>query len=171
MKIYVPLSANIVSTDSARGFTLIEFMVAIGMGMVVLLGTVMMFSTQSKVASSLTSRTARLGDLYIASQMMQSELRNAQSGSISWASKVLSYTDQDGNTGKFEYQKTSNDRLYWQRPGVATFDEMIRDLDTSSGLTIASSGGVWTIALLSSYLDESKKTKTLKLSFKIWARN
>ncbi len=154
----------------ARGFTLIELMIAMGMGMIILLGMVMTFTSQSKISSALASRTARLGDLYIVSQIMQNELRNAQSGTITWAGNVLGYTDQDGNSGQFQYQKTSNDRLYWQRPDLASA-EMIRDLDTTNGLTVTNSGGVWTIVLSSSYLDESRQPKTLDLSFKVWARN
>jgi len=154
-----------------QGFTLMELMIALGMGVVILLGMVMTFASQGGVANALSSRTARMGDLYIASQIMQSALRNAQSGSITWAANVLSYTDPDGNVGKFEYQRTSNDRLYWKRPGVAKFEEMIRDLNTANGLTVTNSGTVWTVVLTSNYLNESKQTRTLNLSFKVWARN
>lgn len=155
------------------GFTLIEMMVAMAMGLAILLGMVMMFASDSKVTNTLASRTERLGDLYLVSQIMQSELRNAQSGTINWASNTLVYTDQDGVNGYFEYQRNSNnDRLYWKQPGNANFDELVRDLNTSTGMVVAgTAAGVWTVTLKSSYQNEARQTKDLELSFKVWARN
>jgi prepilin-type N-terminal cleavage/methylation domain-containing protein len=161
--------------DGMRGFTLIELLVSMGIGMVILLGLTVMFTSNARVSSAVALRTERMGDLYLASQIMQNELRNAKSGTISWSSNTLSYTDQDGNTGQFQYQYTSNDRIYWKRPGYTNFEEMMRDLEsTGSGMTVTSSGTspkVWTITLKSDYQDENQKTKTLALSFKVWARN
>jgi len=155
-----------------QGFTLIELMVSMLIGMVILLGMMLMFTSNVKVSSSMASRTERLGDLYLVSQIMQSELRNAQAGTIGWASNVLSYTSQDGDTAAFEYQRTSNDRLYWQRPGFAAYEEVIRELDPSVGMSVSgSASGVWTVTLKSAYQDENHEIKTLDLSFKAWARN
>lgn len=158
-----------------RGFTLIELLVATGIGMVILLGLAVMFTSNVRLSSAVAARTERMGDLYLASQIMQNELRNAKSGTISWASNTLSYTDQDGNTGQFQYQYTSNDRIYWKRPGYSNYEELIRSLEsTGSGMTVASSGTspkVWTISLKSDYQDENQRTKTLALTFKVWARN
>jgi len=157
----------------ARGFTLIELLISMAMGLIILLGMMMMFTSDAKVSGTLASRTERLGDLYLVSQIMQTELRNAQSGSISWSSNVLSYTSQDGEAGQFEYQRNAyNDRLYWQRPGYASFEELVRDLDTTEGMTVSgTTSGVWTVTLKSSYQNENRDTKTLDLSFKAWARN
>jgi len=155
-----------------RGFTLIELMISMAMGLIILLGMMMMFTTDAKVSDTLASRTERLGDLYLVSQIMQSELRDAQSGTVSWSANVLSYTSQDGLTGQFEYQRTANDRLYWQRPGFANFEEVVRDLDTTDGMAVSgTSSGVWTVTLKSSYKDEDRQSKTVDLSFKAWARN
>jgi len=163
---------NCAEHEVERGFTLIELMVSMTIGLMILLGMVMMFTTDSKVTNTLASRTERLGDLYLVSQLMQSELRNAQSGTIGWSSDTLSYTDQDGVNGYFEYQRVANDRLYWRRPGNVNFDEMIRDLNTTGGMTVSgSSAGVWTVTLKSSYKNEGGEAKSLELSFKVWARN
>ncbi|MDX8391296.1 MAG: prepilin-type N-terminal cleavage/methylation domain-containing protein [Mariprofundaceae bacterium] len=159
--------------STEAGFTLIELMVAMSMGLIMLLGMMMMFTSNAKVASTLASRTERLGDLYLASQIVQGQLRNAQSGSISWASNVLTYTDQDGDLGYFEYKRTSNDRLYWRRPTFLNYEEMIRDLHASTGMTVTSSGSpaTWQITLKSSFKDEDRQDKTMQISFKVWARN
>jgi len=161
--------------STAAGFTLIELMISMSMGLIILLGMMMMFTSDAKVASTLASRTERLGDLYLASQIMQNELRNAQTGTITWASNVLTYTDQDGNTGVFEYQRASNDRLYWLRPdpSFTTYQEMIRDLDTTTGMTVTSSGSpaTWQITLKAGFKDEARVDKTMQVSFKVWARN
>jgi len=163
---------EITEAGEMRGFTLIELMISMAMGLIILLGMMMMFTTDAKVSDTLASRTERLGDLYLVSQIMQSELRDAQSGTVSWSANVLSYTSQDGLTGQFEYQRTANDRLYWQRPGFANFEEVVRDLDTTDGMAVSgTSSGVWTVTLKSSYKDEDRQSKTVDLSFKAWARN
>jgi len=159
--------------SAAAGFTLIELMISMSMGLIILLGMMMMFTSDAKVASTLASRTERLGDLYLASQIMQNELRNAQTGTITWISNALTYTDQDGNTGVFEYQRTSNDRLYWLRPSYPNYQEMIRDLDTTTGMTVTPSGNpaTWQIILKAGFKDEARVDKTMQVSFKVWARN
>jgi len=155
------------------GFTLLELLIAMSMGLVILLGMMMMFTSDAKVASTLASRTERLGDLYLASQIMQNELRNAQAGTIGWASNKLSYSDQDGNTGYFEYQHISTDRLYWLRPTYGSPAEMIRDLDVVTGLAVSSSGTpkTWKVTLKSSFKNEERNDKTMQISFNVWARN
>ena len=175
MKTGVALNMNgqPASVYGARGFTLIELLISMAMGLIILLGMMMMFTSDAKVSSTLASRTERLGDLYLVSQIMQTELRNARSGSINWSSNVLSYTSQDGQSGQFEYQHSGYaDRLYWLRPGYALFEEVIRDLDTTNGMAVSgSASGVWTVTLKSGYQDEDRQAKTLDLSFKAWARN
>jgi len=168
------LKRRITVQASACGFTMIELLVSMSMGLIILLGTMMMFTSDAKVASALASRTERLGDLYIASQIMQNELRNAQAGTISWASNKLNYTDQDGQAGYFEYQYQAPDRLYWKRPNYTNRQEMIRDLDTSSGLAVSSSGTTiktWKVTLKSAFKNESRATKTMQITFNVWARN
>ncbi|MDX8405287.1 MAG: prepilin-type N-terminal cleavage/methylation domain-containing protein [Mariprofundus sp.] len=61
------------------GFTLIEMMMALAMGLIIIAGLSAMFVTNSRVTESFTSRTERMGDLYLASQLMQSDLRGSRS--------------------------------------------------------------------------------------------
>jgi len=158
---------------ATRGFTLVEMMISMAIGLIILLGMMMMFISDAKVSDTMASRTDRLSDLFLVSQIMQGELRNAQAGTISWSSNVLSYTNQDGNSGSFAYQYSgNNDAIYWLRPTFSAYQEMIRDLDTTSGMVVSgTASGVWTITLKSSYQDVDRTTKTVDLSFKVWARN
>jgi len=159
--------------STTTGFTLIELMIAMSMGLIILLGMMMMFTSDAKVASTLASRTERLGDLYLASQIMQSQLRNAKTNSISWASNVLTYTDQDDNLGYFQYKWGNPDRLGWRRPTFSNYQEMIRDLDTTIGMVVTSSGNpkTWQVTLKASFKDEDRQDATMQVSFKVWARN
>lgn len=87
--------------------------------------------------------------------------------------KTFTYQDQDGNTGIFQYQRSSNDRVYWLRPDptISQFAEMVRDLDTANGMTAALAAEVWTVTLNSSYLDEEHASRALTMSFNVWPRN
>ncbi|TLS73681.1 prepilin-type N-terminal cleavage/methylation domain-containing protein [Mariprofundus erugo] len=60
-----------------EGFTLIELMISMAMGLVIIAGLASVFITNSKVTSSVSSRTERMGDLYLASQLMQAGLRES----------------------------------------------------------------------------------------------
>jgi prepilin-type N-terminal cleavage/methylation domain-containing protein len=208
------------SRISERGFTLIEMMVAISLGLVILAGITTVFSSMSKTSNALSSRTQRMSDLYLVSQIMQADLRESaadsspspsfpadlESGgrkpaalcaspnnkSVSlptnyptsfssypfWdaTSKTLTYQDQDGNTGIFYYQKTSNDRIYWLRPDpcIYLFAELTREMDTTSGLTVtqpASPSGIWTVTLNAVYTNKENAGVILTQSFKTRPRN
>jgi prepilin-type N-terminal cleavage/methylation domain-containing protein len=201
--INMPNSTDCCRQADERGFTLIEMMVSMGMGLFILAGITAVFISYSKTSTAVSSRTERMGDLYLATQMMQVDLRESAllAGSIPrpadlasrgvslpggypatfasglpyWdaTTKTLTYQDQDGNTGIFQYQRTSNDRIYWLRPDASfsTFQELIRDLDTTNGMTVSSASGVWTVTLNASYTDEERKSKNMTLSFKTWPRN
>jgi prepilin-type N-terminal cleavage/methylation domain-containing protein len=186
-----------------RGFTLIELMVSMVMGLIIIAGITMMFMSYSRTSNAVSSRAERMGDLYLATQIMLTDLRESMqvagpaarpadlatrgvslpsgypvtftSGLPYWhaATKTMTYQDQDGNTGIFQYQRTSKDRIYWLRPDatVSSFSELIRDLDTKNGMTAALASNVWTVTLNSSYSDEKHKSKNLTISFKTWPRN
>jgi len=62
---------------SESGFTLIELMVSMAIGLMILLGMTMMFTSDAKISSTLASRTESLGDLYLVSQILQSDLRGS----------------------------------------------------------------------------------------------
>lgn len=195
-------------SERARGFTMIELMISMAMGLLIMAGITAMFVSYSKTSTAVSSRTESMGDLYLASQIMQGDLRMSAllTGSIArpsdlasrsvslpsgypttfasglpyWdaTTKTLTYQDQDGNTGIFQYQRTISgtlytDRIYWLRPDASfsTFQELIRDLDESSGMNVSTSSGVWIVTLSSAYENEEKDTKNMTLSFNIWPRN
>jgi len=199
------------------GFTLIEMMIALGMGLIIIAGLSAMFVTNSRVTESFTSRTERMGDLYLASQLMQADLRgsvsvpaaafpadlkpNGRRGNVNgvctaatasvslpasyptnfaylpfWdaASKTLTYQDLDGNTGIFQYQRTAKDSIYWLRPDncISTFQELMRNMDTTSGIVVtAPNGGPVDVSLTSSYRTSNRQDAPLTLDFKLWPRN
>jgi len=199
------------------GFTLIEMLISMSMGLVILGGITMVFTSNQNVSRVISSQTEIMGDLYLASHLMQAGLRGSvavtapvpsfpvdlgsggrkpaslcdspNDKTVSqpsnypasfpyypyWdaTSKTLTYQDIDGNTGIFQYQRTSNDRIYWLRPDpcVYQFQELMRDMDTSNGMNVTISAGVVDVILQSAYLNEQKQSRTLSLSFKTWPRN
>jgi prepilin-type N-terminal cleavage/methylation domain-containing protein len=185
------------------GFTLIELMVSMVMGLIIIAGITMMFISYSRTSNAVSLRTERMGDLYLATQIMLADLRESMqvtgpaarpadlaargvslpsgypvtftSGLPYWdaVTKTMTYQDQDGSTGIFQYQRTSNDRIYWLRPDitVSSFAELIRDLDITNGMTATLAANVWTVTLNSSYSDEKHKGKNMTISFKTWPRN
>jgi len=199
--------------EHESGFTLIEMLIGMVMGLVILAGLIMMFVSYSNTSRALTSRTERMGDLYLASQVMQSDLRQSLSAPLAlttlnaadeiladlsargvsmagysypttestfaslpyWdaASRTITYQDLDGNVGIFHYQRVSSDRIYWLRPDstVSTFAELIRDMNTSTGLSVTTPSGVMTVKLSSTYTNENKESKDLDITFKTRPRN
>lgn len=210
------------------GFTLLEMLISMAIGLVILAGLTSIFLANSQASRVLSSRTEQMGDLFLASHLMQAALRESvsvppnsfpldlQSGgrkpagtcpspnnkSVSlpanyptsfpsypyWdaKSKTITYQDQDGNTGIFQYQRSANDRIYWLRPDpcIYKFEELIRDLDPTNGLTVynptsatpktpvtTSLGGGMEIKLQSQYTNESHQTSNLSLGLMIWPRN
>ncbi len=177
-------------------------MISMAIALVLLMGMTAVFVEDTRVAGAIARRGNRMGDLYLASQIMQRDVRASRAltnppfpadlavrgislpgnypASFSslpyWdaASKTLTYQDVDGNTGIFQYQRTSNDRIYWLRADFnqTTFQELIRDLDTANGMSAsASASGVWTVTLNAAYVNASKQTENMTISFKVWARN
>ena len=210
-------SIKVVALPEQQGFTLIEMLIGMAMGLIILAGLTMLFISYSDSSRAMASRTERMADLYLASHVMQAGLRESVSNaapvpafpvdmgvggrkpigvctspnslSVSlpanypvsfpyfpyWdaTSKTLTYQDLDGNTGVFQYQRTANDRIYWLRPDpcVSQFEELMRDLDTATGMQVAIAGGVLTVTLTSTYITEGKKSSALSLTFKTWPRN
>ncbi|MFQ5518848.1 MAG: prepilin-type N-terminal cleavage/methylation domain-containing protein [Mariprofundus sp.] len=210
-----------------NGFTLIEMMISMAIGLVILAGLTTIFVSFNASNSAAASRTERMSDLYLASHIIQTELRQSLNAQLStdlvagtedvldnltsrgvskpasyptnaadfdalpyWdaTSKTLTYQDMDGNVGIFQYQRTSNERIYWLRPlaagvsGSATFQELMRDLNTADGFEIFNpsthvevttggmSGGLEAV-LRSTFKNENKVSKDISLTFKIWPRN
>jgi len=62
-----------------RGFTLIEMLVSLTMGLVIIAGIAMVFISISQTSSVISSRTERMGDLFLATHLMQAGLRESVS--------------------------------------------------------------------------------------------
>jgi len=219
-----------------QGFTLIEMLISMAMGLVLIAGISSIFIADSNIARTMSSRSERMGDLFLASHLMQEALReslrcrqnapklacnsnpdplaltaqgvlqNLTSRSVTpppgypssaatfnklpfWdtTSNTLTYQNLEGNVGIFQYKRTANDRIYWLRPlaagvsGSSTFQELMRDLDTTNGLVIydpatnaavtTALGGGMRVDLQSAYTNENKQGRTLSLSFMAWPRN
>ncbi|MFQ5345121.1 MAG: PilW family protein [Mariprofundus sp.] len=60
-----------------HGFTLLEMLIGLGMGLVILAGITAVFISINKTSSTMSSRTERMGDLFLVSQLMQSDLRGS----------------------------------------------------------------------------------------------
>ena len=156
------------------GFTLIELMVALIIGLILMAGIYSNFIMQSRVQSMQSDVTERMEDLYLASHIMQGELRVAGSIDISTANEI-NYEDLEGNSGSFEYTPADGD-ICWNSPTAGGgCQELIRNMDTSTGLVRTSSGSgsstIYMITMNASYLDNDHVTQTVGLSFKIWPRN
>jgi len=78
--------------QKSRGFTLIEILITLLLGMIILVGMSAVFVSQTRTASMLSDKTAAMGDLYLASQMMQSELRGSKA--ICWNAATSSLVYQ-----------------------------------------------------------------------------
>jgi len=166
-----------------RGFTLVELMVAMAIGLVILAGIISLYVSGVNSNRAEISRTERMSDLYLASQIMQSELKTARD--ICWdaANQQLIYQPLDSaaalngcnnvaaSNGAFRLE-TKKQRICWDRPDEADgCQELIRDMDAKTGLEASLSGGVWEIHLRSVYSGKDHTTKTLELDFKLWPRN
>jgi len=57
------------------GFTLIEMMVSMAMGLVLIAGLASVFTSMGKTSATVSAKTERMGDLYLMSQIMQEEIR------------------------------------------------------------------------------------------------
>ncbi len=187
-----------------KGFTILELLISMAIGIFLLAGLSMLFVAFSKTGAAVNQRTERMSDLYLASHVMQEGLReslNKPSSTVSilgnlagrkvalpagypavdalfvslpwWdaASKTITYQNLEGDVGIFQYQRGSNDRIYWLRPGFSKFEELIRGLDAQQGMNVVGSGGKMMVTLNASYFAEDRSLKRVVLSFTAWARN
>jgi len=63
--------------DHQGGFTLIEMLISMSMGLMIIGGITMVFMSNSNVSRVISSQTEILGDLYLASHLMQAGLRGS----------------------------------------------------------------------------------------------
>jgi len=181
--------------SSVKGFTLIEMMIAMAIGMVILLGMMLTFSSNTKVSSSLASRTELLGDVYLVSQIMQTELRNSSDickdtspASPDLARVIYQPSDStvglgacssvDSANGSFVLRSPDSTHptayICWDRPEQNDgCQELIRDV-TLSPLGLDADvipAGVSTFILRIDYQDTDNKVKSMDMKFKAWSRN
>jgi len=157
---------------SEAGFTLVELLLALVVGSVLLAGLYANFAATSQVETTQIQYTERLQDLRIASQIMRNELRLAQTVSDATAKRII-YTDIDGQGGYFRFKPAANPpSLCWKQPGGATCQELLRDLDKTTGLQRSIDGdGILSVTLNSSYMNANRETGIVTLNFRIWPRN
>jgi len=68
-----------IMTRAEQGFTLIEMLISMAMGLVLIGGLSSIFISDSNISRTLSSRTDRMGDLFLASHLMQEALRESKS--------------------------------------------------------------------------------------------
>lgn len=123
-----------------NGFTMVEMIIAMAIGLVLMGGIYSNFMLQTKVQNFQSSLTDVTQDLTLVGQVMFQELKSAKAGSLIYTvgppNSVLQYTDKDGNIGSFKYQALAGvgtkylgkDSLCWQRPLYARCEEVMRGL-------------------------------------------
>ncbi|MBL1353689.1 MAG: prepilin-type N-terminal cleavage/methylation domain-containing protein [Zetaproteobacteria bacterium] len=175
-----------------RGFTLMELLIGLVIGMIILAGMSSVFITQTRTSTMLSDKTAGMGDLYLASQMMQSELRGSKTICWNAATSSLVYQPFDSpialtaaclaptaaTNGSFEFRPISGTKptpyICWNRPNDGTgCQELLRNMLPVTGLAVTSTVNTTmrTIVLTSQYRGQDGSAKPLSLEFKIWPRN
>lgn len=183
--------------ENSRGFTLIEILVSMVIALVLLAGVVGVFVSQHKSANMVQDKTDRLSDLFLASQMMQAELRQAQAVCWDATNKKIVYQPLDSNTnavtdpcsatphqdnGSFEFREAdgNSDTPYvcWNRAGKdGDFCRvLIQDMKSSTGLQVspasnADLGAVRKVTLTARSQDFERVDQDVSLEFDVWPRN
>jgi len=186
---------------SSGGFTLIEVMVAMVIALILLAGAMGIFINQNKSATMVTDKTDRLSDLFLASQIMQNELRDAQAICWDGTNNQIVYQTQDSTAavadpcttvdtqnGAFKLvaagasccSTSTTPCICWDRPTKTTFQEMARDMKAPSastpGLQISPQPNtdlkaLRKITLTSRSQDINRIDHDVPLEFYVWPRN
>ena len=180
----IPLNTQ---PERERGFTLIELMVSMVIALVLLAGLYGNFIMQSRVQNAQAEVVEAAEDLRIAAQIMQSELRMARD--ICWDStnKALVYRPLgtvdlnvcDSTTlasSTHGFFRDNGGAVCWKKPNNANCQELVRNLNTLTGLQVSPTGngdlGVTrTIKLTSVYKNHKKQDKDWEVSFDALPRN
>ncbi|MDQ7003885.1 MAG: type II secretion system protein [Ghiorsea sp.] len=85
------MSMDVEQVKRERGFTLVELLITVGIAMFVLAGMSALFVSQTRTAHVLNAKSEILNDLFLASQMMQLELRGAKAVCWDSAAKSIRY--------------------------------------------------------------------------------
>jgi len=174
------------------GFTLVELLITLLVGMIILMGMTAVFVAETRTASMLSDKTAAMGDLYLASQIMQSELRSAKA--ICWNAGKISYQPFDsgsavacggavnGANGSFELRAVNgalhpSPYICWDRPNDGSgCQELLRNLVAGTGLVVttvapANRATMYTVTISAQYKGQDQRDRPLGLTFKVWPRN
>jgi len=167
-----------------RGYTLVELLVSMLAGLVILGGIVMVYVSGAGSTRAEIERNERMSDLYLASQIMQGELRGAQAICWNATNHELIYQPLDSTAalpsacdavdaanGAFRLDAASN-RICWDRPGMSDgCQELVRALDGANGLQVSQSSTLWQIRLQGAYTGRDHQARTIALTFKVRGRN
>ncbi|RMH50519.1 MAG: prepilin-type N-terminal cleavage/methylation domain-containing protein [Zetaproteobacteria bacterium] len=175
------------ATPPAAGFTLVELLASMVIGLVVIAGVVGLFVSQSKVNSEERSRLEMIADLQLAGQIIRSELRLAKDVYTHCSGKVFyqpmdstsDFPPVDCNTlqadnGWFKLGCSSTSGcICWDRPNESDgCQELIRNIDPTIGLQAQSDGyGSYQIDLYGSYTDRDRQSHLLTTRITVWPRN
>ncbi len=177
-----------------KGFSLIELMVTMVVALVVLAGMTSLFVSQTQTARVLNLKSDVMADLFLASQIMQTELRNSSKVCWNVADSALRYEPfgsltvlttaclSDQYTGAFSLRPVNATHpspwINWKKSGNVQGQELIRNMQAATGITvipnvntIANMVTVKKIILTSEYVDKDQNIKNIKLSVKVWPRN
>jgi len=179
------------------GFTLIEILVAMVIALVLLAGVVGVFINQQKSADMILDKTDRLSDLFLASQIMQNALRDAQAICWDGTNKAIVYQPLDSSAivsdpcpstgvnsanGFFRFNAVTSSitaSICWDRPSDGSgCQELLRDLKDVSGMQISPTSNTnpdlkvlrkITLTARSKKLDRADQD--VPLEFNVWPRN
>jgi len=181
-----------------RGFTLIELMTAMTIGLVIIAGVVGTFVSQTKVQSAEKKKVELLADLQTATQMVRAELRMSQDVYVacsnmvfyqpldsysSFPPKSCSNSDLAWNNGLFEYRSKSNCTaggttpcIFWNRPGLSTSspinaEELMRNIKASGLIANKDSYGVVRVDIYAQYQGIDHNFHDIVSRSTIWPRN
>jgi len=171
----------------AAGFTLVELLVSMSIGLVVIAGVVGLFVSQSKVQNEQRSQLEMISDLQLAGQIVRSELRLAKDVYTLCSGKVFyqpmdSYSDfpptdcntLQANNGWFKLGCNSTSGcICWDRPDESDgCQELIRNIDPTIGLQAQSDGyGSYQIDLYGNYTGLDHQTHQITSRITVWPRN
>jgi len=96
-----------------RGFTLIEMLISMSMGLVIIAGIAMVFVSNGKTSSTMTSRSGRMGDLFLASHLMQEGLRESLSVALTGTKSVTNNLSSRGVTSIPNYPASFSTLPFW----------------------------------------------------------
>lgn len=176
-----------------RGFTLVELLVALAIGMVILAGMIGMFIFGSKQVSNANDRMGRAADLHLAASIMEGELRQAQAACWDGANLRLIYRPLDSTSalpsacdsvaashGAFQLRaagaagcsSSATACICWDRPNKGGgCQEMLRGV-AAGGFDASEDGnGVWHVTISTEYHARDGQVKTLREDFRVWPRN